>query len=158
MALRKILTDEDDTLKKKSRPVTEVTDRIRGILDDMVETMREANGVGLAAPQVGILRRMFVVQVDDEMLYELINPEIVETEGDQYGEEGCLSVPGYVGMVHRPQYVKIKGLDRNGKPVEYEGEGLLARAFMHEYDHLDGIVYTSKADDIHFAASEEEEE
>ena len=158
MALRRILTEEDDTLRRKSRPVTEVNDRIRGILDDMVETMRSANGVGLAAPQVGILRRMFVVQVDEDMVYELINPEIVETDGDQYGEEGCLSVPGYVGLVHRPEYVRIKGLDRNGKPVEYEGEGLLARAFMHEYDHLDGVMYTQKADDIHYAAAEEEDE
>ena len=156
MALRKILTEEDETLKKKSRPVTEVTDRIRSILDDMAETMHEANGVGLAAPQVGILRRMFVVQVDEDHLYELINPEIVESDGDQYGEEGCLSVPGYVGMVKRPNYVKIKGLDRNGDSVEYEGQELLARAFMHEYDHLDGILYTKKADDIHYADSEEE--
>ena len=112
MALRKILTEEDETLRKTSRPVAEVTDRIRSILDDMAETMHQANGVGLAAPQVGILRRMFVVQVDDGDLYELINPQIVETEGDQYGEEGCLSVPGYVGMVHRPEHVRIKGLAR----------------------------------------------
>ena len=158
MALRKILTEDDETLRKKSRPVTEVTDRIRGILDDMAETMHDAHGVGLAAPQVGILRRMFVVQIDDENLYELINPQIVESDGDQYGEEGCLSVPGYVGMVHRAEYVRIQGLDRNGNSVEYEGEGLLARAFQHEYDHLDGIIYTDKADDIHFAESEEEEE
>ena len=158
MALRKILTDGDETLKKKSRPVTEVNDRIRSILDDMADTMHEASGVGLAAPQVGILRRMFIVQVDDENLYELINPEIVESDGDQYGEEGCLSVPGYVGMVHRAEYVRISGLDRNGDPVEYEGEGLLARAFQHEYDHLDGILYTQKADDIHFAQNDEEEE
>ena len=158
MALRKILTQEDETLKKKCRPVTEVTDRIRGILDDMTETMHAANGVGLAAPQVGILRRMFVVQVsEDGPLYELINPEIVETEGEQYGEEGCLSVPGYVGMVARPNYVRIKGLDRNGNSVEYEGSGLLARAFLHENDHLDGILYTEKADDIHYAQDEEEE-
>ncbi len=155
MALRNIVTDEDPVLRKKSRPVTEVNDRIRTILDDMAETMHAAYGVGLAAPQVGILRRMFVVQVDDEHLYELINPEIVETEGDQYGEEGCLSVPGYVGLVHRPEHVKIRGLDRNGKPVEYEGEGLLARAFMHEYDHLDGIIYTDKADNVHLPKEDE---
>ena len=155
MALRNIVTDEDPVLRKKSRPVTEVNDRIRGILDDMAETMHAAYGVGLAAPQVGILRRMFVVQVDDEHLYELINPEIVEADGDQYGEEGCLSVPGYVGLVHRPEHVKIRGLDRNGKPVEYEGEGLLARAFMHEYDHLDGIIYTDKADNVHLPKEDE---
>ena len=158
MALRKILTEGDETLRKKSRPITEVNDRIRGILDDMLETMNDANGVGLAAPQVGILRRMFIVQVEpDGQVYELINPEIVETEGEQYGEEGCLSVPGYVGNVARPNYVRIKGLDRNGNSVEYEGTELLARAFLHEYDHLDGILYTSKADDLHFAESEEKE-
>ena len=155
MALRNILKEGDPTLAKKSRPVAEVTDRIRTILDDMAETMHAANGVGLAAPQVGILRRMFIVQVDEDMLYELINPEIVETDGDQYGEEGCLSVPGYVGSVHRPQHVKIKGLDRNGQPVEYEGEDLLARAFMHEYDHLDGILYTAKADNVHIPKEDE---
>ena len=156
MALRNILTDKDPALRKKSRPVAEVTDRIRSILDDMADTMHDSNGVGLAAPQVGILRRMFVVQVDEEMLYELINPEIVEVDGDQYGEEGCLSVPGYVGYVHRPEKVKIRGLDRNVQPVEYEGEGLLARAFMHEYDHLDGILYTDKADDVHIPKEDEE--
>ena len=155
MALRNIVTEEDPVLRKKSRPVTEVNDRIRTILDDMAETMHAAYGVGLAAPQVGILRRMFVVQVDDEHLYELINPEIVEADGDQYGEEGFLSVPGYVGLVHRPEHVKIRGLDRNGKPVEYEGEGLLARAFMHEYDHLDGISYTDKADNVHLPKDDE---
>ncbi len=156
MALRNIVKDGDPVLRKKSRPVAEVTDRIRTILDDMADTMHASNGVGLAAPQVGVLRRMFVVQVDDEMLYELINPEIVETDGDQYGEEGCLSVPGYVGLVHRPEHVRIKGLDRNGQPVEYEGEGLLARAFMHEYDHLDGVLYTDKADNVHIPQDDEE--
>ena len=157
MALRKILTESDETLKKKSRPVTEINDRIRSVLDDMLETMHEANGVGLAAPQVGILRRMFVVQIEpDGPVFELINPEIIEKEGDQYGEEGCLSVPGYVGMVHRAERVKIKGLNRNGHSVEYEADGLLARAFLHEYDHLDGILYTELADDLHFAESEDD--
>ena len=158
MALRKILTEGDETLTKVCRPVGEVTDRIRMILDDMADTMHEANGVGLAAPQVGIPRRMFIVQIDPEgPMYELINPEIVETSGEQYGEEGCLSVPGYVGMVKRPNYVKIKGLDRNSNSVEYEGTELLARAFLHENDHLDGVLYTQKATDIHFAETEEEE-
>ncbi len=156
MALRNIVKDGDPVLRKKSRPVAEVTDRIRTILDDMADTMHASNGVGLAAPQVGVLRRMFVVQVDDEMLYELINPEIVETDGEQYGEEGCLSVAGYIGLVHRPEHVRIKGLDRNGQPVEYEGEGLLARAFMHEYDHLDGVLYTDKADNVHIPQDDEE--
>lgn len=158
MALRRILTDGDETLKKVCRPVTEINDRIRSILDDMVETMHDAGGVGLAAPQVGILRRMFVVQTDPEgPLYELINPQIMETDGEQTGDEGCLSVPGYVGTVTRPNYVKIKGLDRNGNSVEYEGTELLARAFLHENDHLDGVLYTQKATDIHYAETEEEE-
>lgn len=159
MALRKILTEEDETLRKVCRPVTEITDRIRSILDDMADTMHDAGGVGLAAPQVGILRRMFVVQIDPEgPLYELINPQIMETDGEQCGEEGCLSVPGYVGTVTRPNYVKIKGLDRNGNSVEYEGTELLARAFLHENDHLDGILYTQKATDIHYADQNEEQE
>ena len=158
MALRRILTDGDETLKKVCRPVTEINDRIRSILDDMAETMHDAGGVGLAAPQVGILRRMLVVQIDPEgPLYELINPQIMETDGEQTGDEGCLSVPGYVGMVTRPNYVKIKGLDRNGNSVEYEGTELLARAFLHENDHLDGVLYTQKATDIHYAETEEEE-
>ena len=158
MALRRILTDGDETLKKVCRPVTEINDRIRNILDDMAETMHDAGGVGLAAPQVGILRRMFVVQTDPEgPLYELINPQIMETDGEQTGDEGCLSVPGYVGTVTRPNYVKIKGLDRNGNSVEYEGTELLARAFLHENDHLDGVLYTQKATDIHYAETEEEE-
>ena len=158
MALRRILTDGDETLKKVCRPVTEINDRIRSILDDMAETMHDAGGVGLAAPQVGILRRMFVVQIDPEgPLYELINPQIMETDGEQTGDEGCLSVPGYVGTVTRPNYVKIKGLDRNGNSVEYEGTELLARAFLHENDHLDGVLYTQKATDIHYAETEEEE-
>ena len=158
MALRRILTEDDETLRKVCRPVTEVNDRIRSILDDMAETMHDAGGVGLAAPQVGILRRMFVVQIDPEgPLYELINPQIMETDGEQTGDEGCLSVPGYVGTVTRPNYVKIKGLDRNSNSVEYEGTELLARAFLHENDHLDGVLYTQKATDIHFAEPEEEE-
>ncbi len=155
MALRNILREGDPTLAKKSRPVTEVTDRIRTILDDMADTMHAASGVGLAAPQVGVLRRIFIVEVEEGKLFELINPEVVEADGDQYGEEGCLSVPGYVGNVHRPEHVKIRGIDRNGKPVEYEGEGLLARAFMHEYDHLDGILYTAKADNVHIPKEDE---
>ena len=155
MALRNILREGDPTLAKKSRPVTEVTDRIRTILDDMADTTHAASGVGLAAPQVGVLRRMFIVEVEEGKLFELINPEVIEADGDQYGEEGCLSVPGYVGNVHRPEHVKIRGIDRNGQPVEYEGEGLLARAFMHEYDHLDGILYTAKADNVHIPKEDE---
>ena len=158
MALRNIVKQGDPILTKVCRPVKEVNDHTRMILDDMVETMEHAMGVGLAAPQVGILRRMFVVEIpefDEEgnlvnsTLYELINPEIVEQKGEQYEEEACLSVPGLCGNVKRPMYVKIKGLDRNGNEVVYEGEGLTAKAFCHEYDHLDGILYVDKADDIH---------
>ena len=158
MALRTIVTEGDPILRKICKPVKEVNDRIRATLDDMLETMRQAEGVGLAGPQVGILRRMFVVEVPTETdeegnilktaVYELINPEIVETRGEVEEEEACLSLPGVEGVVKRPAYVKIKGLDRNGKPVEYEGEGLLAKAFCHENDHLDGILFTDKARDI----------
>lgn len=147
MAIRNIVTQGDDILSKRCREVTQIDDHIRMILDDMLETLRQEQGVGIAAPQVGILRRMFIVDLDDEV-YELINPEFVEQKGSQYCEEACLSVPGLAGKVRRPQYVKIKGLDRFGSPVEYEGEGLLAIAFCHEYDHLDGILYIDKAEEI----------
>ena len=158
MALRKIVTEGDPILTKRCREVPQVTDRVRQLIDDMVETMHDAEGIGLAAPQVGVLRRIIVVDVFDGNTYELINPEIVEQEGEQYEEEGCLSVPGLVGMVHRPAYVKVKGLDRNGEPVEYEGTDLLARAFCHEIDHLEGTLFNSKADDLHYPTEDEEEE
>lgn len=154
MALRNVVREGDQVLRKKSRPVEKIDDRIRQILDDMVETMRLEDGVGLAAPQVGILRRMFVVEVDDQIIY-LINPEFVKTEGEQYEEEGCLSVPGMAGKVVRPAYVKMKGLGRDGEPVEYEGTDLLARALCHEYDHLDGILFIDKAEDLHNAEEDE---
>ncbi len=156
MALRNIVTEGDDVLRKRAREVTEINDRIRGITEDMVQTMRAESGLGLAAPQVGILRRIIVVEVDGQ-LYQLINPEIVETQGEQFEEEGCLSVPGLVGRVRRPQYIRITGLSPQGEPVEYEGEGLLAVAFCHECDHLDGILYTDKAEGIHSASEEDEE-
>ena len=114
------------------------------LLDDMLDTMRAANGVGLAAPQVGILRRIVIVDIG-EGLIEMINPEIVATEGEQEGEEGCLSVPDEVGIVKRPNIVTVKATDRNGEPFTIRGEGLLARAFCHEIDHLDGILYIDKA-------------
>jgi peptide deformylase len=156
MALRNIVTEGDDVLRKRAREVAEINDRIREITEDMVQTMRAESGLGLAAPQVGILRRIIVVEVDGQ-LYQLINPEIVETQGEQFEEEGCLSVPGLVGRVRRPQYIRIKGLSPQGEPVEYEGEGLLAVAFCHECDHLDGILYTDKAEGIHSASEEDEE-
>lgn len=144
MALRNIVLEGDDILRKRAKEVTEINDKIILILDDMLETMREQDGVGLAAPQVGILKRMILIEVEGELI-ELINPEIVETEGSQLGEEGCLSVPGVVGTVERPAYVKIKGLNRQGQEVTYEGTGLKAVAMCHEYDHLDGILYIDKA-------------
>lgn len=156
MALRNIVTEGDEVLRKRAREVTEINDRVKSIVEDMVETMRSQYGVGLAAPQVGILRRIIVVELDD-VLYQLINPVIVETEGEQYEEEACLSVPGLMGRVRRPKYVKIQGLSPDGLPVEYEGEDLLAVAFCHECDHLDGVLYTDKADNIHSAAEGEED-
>ena len=147
MALRKIVKVGDDILRKTCRPVGDITDRIRTLAEDMIETMHEAEGVGLAAPQVGVLRRMFVVDIGDGPIV-LINPEILEKDGEQTGEEGCLSLPGKSGTVTRAEHIKIKGLDVDGNEQVYEGEGLLARAFQHEYDHLDGILYTDKAEEV----------
>ncbi len=148
MALRKIVKDGDEILKKKCKPVDEINDRVRQILDDMVETMRENCGVGLAAPQVGIMRRMFVAEPDEEGVFYMINPEIIEEKGSEIKEEGCLSVPGYTGYVERPEYIKIRALDRDGNEVIYEAEGFKARVFCHENDHLDGILYYEKAEDF----------
>ena len=152
MALRNILTKEQPTLYKKCRPVTEFNPRLHQLLDDMRETLMDANGVGLAAPQVGVLRRAVLVietnvpEGEDEYVIELINPEILETSGEQDGAEGCLSVPGEYGLVKRPMNVKVRAQDRNGHWFEVEGTGLTARCFCHEIDHLDGIVFTSKAE------------
>lgn len=148
MAILNILTEGDPTLEKTSRPVTEITERITTLLDDMAETMHRANGVGLAAPQVGVLRRVVVVEVEEGNLIELINPEIITKSGTQTGPEGCLSVPGKQGTVTRPSYVKVRALDRHGVMREYEGTELLARCFCHEIDHLDGKLYTSIASKI----------
>ena len=144
MALRNIVTLGDEVLRKKCRPVGEVTERIQTLVDDMIETMHDANGVGLAAPQVGVMRRIFVVDIGEGPIV-LINPEIIEMSGEQTGEEGCLSLPGKAGTVTRANYVKIKGLDREGNEQVYEGTELLARAFQHGNDHLDGILYIDKA-------------
>ncbi|MDF3001918.1 MAG: def, partial [Bacillota bacterium] len=124
MALRNIVQEGDEILRKRAKEVTEINDHIRMILDDMIETMREKNGVGIAAPQVGILKRMFIAEVDGELI-EMINPEILETEGSQSEDEGCLSLPGYIGTVERPEYIKMKGLNRDGKEMVYEGTGFL---------------------------------
>ena len=155
MAIRKILTEEHPTLKKISRPVTSFDDRLSVLIDDMIETMREANGVGLAAPQVGILRRVVVVDTGEETI-ELVNPSILEQSGEQDGLEGCLSVPDRYGLVKRPNFVKVKAQDRYGSWLEYEGEGLIARCFCHELEHLDGHLYTEKA--YHMLTPEEFDE
>ena len=141
MGLRKILTDKDPALHKVCRPVEKFDGRLHKLLDDMAETLEQANGVGLAAPQIGILRRVVLVDTGEEVL-ELINPTLLETAGEQIGAEGCLSVPGKYGLVKRPNYAKVRAQDRHGNWYEAEGEELIARCFCHELDHLDGIVYT----------------
>lgn len=143
MAIRSIVFEGDALLRKKSRIVTDFNGRLHALLDDMAETMAAADGVGLAAPQVGILRRAVVIDVG-EGLIELINPEIIATEGEQDGPEGCLSVPERQGMVIRPLKVRVKAQDRNGNWFELEGEELLARACCHEIDHLDGVLFIDK--------------
>lgn len=145
MAIRNIVKEGDPVLRKKCRPVDEITPRILVLLDDMLETMRAADGVGLAAPQVGVLRRVVVIECEEGQVIELINPRIVAFSGVQEGREGCLSIPGKAGITRRPMHVTVRALDRNGKEVEYSGSGLLARAFCHEIDHLDGKLYTDCA-------------
>ncbi|MCL1981888.1 MAG: peptide deformylase [Clostridiales bacterium] len=151
MALRNIVLAGDDILRKRCREVSEIDDRVRQTLDDMIETMKSQNGAGIAAPQVGIMRRMFVVEGEDGEVVEVINPHVVQSSGSQFGEEGCLSFPGYVGTVERPEYIKIEALDRHGNSVVREGTELMAIALSHEMDHLDGILYIDKATDIHEA-------
>ena len=143
MAVMKILRLGDETLRKKSHPVTKIDRRTIGLLKDMAETMYAADGCGLAAPQVGILRRMVVIDVGDGLI-ELINPEIIESEGEEIGVEGCLSVPGRRGTVMRPTKVVVRALDKKGREIELTAEGFLARAVCHELDHLDGVVYVDK--------------
>ena len=144
MALRKILTDKEPALHKVCKPVTDFDAKLHKLLDDMTETLIESGGVGLAAPQVGILRRVFLVDVgmEENEIVEFINPEIIETDGEQIGPEGCLSVPGKYGLVKRPYYAKVRAQDRDGEWFEAEGEELIGRCFCHENDHLDGIIYT----------------
>lgn len=157
MAIRRIRYIGDDILKKKCKPVTKMTPSIRELIGDLFDTMYEAKGVGLAAPQVGILRRICVVDVMDEDPIVLINPEVLETSGEQTDDEGCLSVPGKVAEVTRPNYVKVSSLDMDMNPVIYEGEGLRARAILHEMDHLDGILYGERASEPYRDLEEEEE-
>ena len=142
MAKLQIRKVGDEALRKVCRPVDTITPRVLTLLDDMVETMRAANGVGLAAPQVGILRRIVVIEVEPGEVIELINPKIIAFSGEQDGQEGCLSVPGRWGMVKRPMHVTVRALNRKGEEFEITGHELLARCFCHELDHLDGIVYT----------------
>ena len=145
MALRKIICIEDELLRKKSRPVEKFDEKLHRLLDDMAETMYNANGVGLAAPQVGILRRAVVIDVGDGLV-ELVNPVIVESDGQQSGPEGCLSIPGRSGVVTRPNHVKVQAQDADGNAIELEAEEFFARAVCHELDHLDGVLYVDKMD------------
>ena len=145
MAKLQIRKIGDEVLRKPCRPVDEITPRILTLLDDMVETMRAANGCGLAAPQVGVLRRVVVVEVEEGTVYELINPKIIAYSGQQEEEEGCLSVPGQWGITRRPMSVTVRALDRHGKQIDVSGSGLLARAFCHELDHLDGKLFIDNA-------------
>ena len=157
MALRTIRVQGDSVLTKKSRTVDKMTPRIGELITDMLDTMYDAMGVGLAAPQVGILKRIVVIDVGEGPIV-LINPEILETSGEQTGDEGCLSVPGMAGQVTRPNYVKVKALDVNMNEQIYEGEGLLARAFCNEIDHLDGKMYTELVEgELHKVTYDEED-
>lgn len=149
MALREILKDGEPVLNKVSHPVTSFDHRLHDLLDDMKETLEDAGGAGLAAPQVGILRRAVVVVDGEDQMLELVNPEIVWQEGEQEGWEGCLSVPGYWGRVTRPARVRVRAQDRNGKFFEAEGEEIVARCFCHELEHLDGHLYTEHTDRLY---------
>ncbi|TDF98309.1 peptide deformylase [Paenibacillus piri] len=150
MAIRLIVKDPDPVLREKSKPVTKINANIHKLLKDMADTMYDAEGVGLAAPQIGILKRVIVMDVgDDHGLIELINPEVIETEGEQFGPEGCLSIPGLNGDVRRAERVVVKGLDRDGNEIVIEGTELLARCILHEVDHLNGVLYTDLAEKVY---------
>ncbi|MGY5342568.1 peptide deformylase [Paenibacillus glucanolyticus] len=150
MAIRIIVKEPDEVLHKKAKEVTKITPNVQKLLDDMADTMYDADGVGLAAPQVGILKRLIVIDAGDEHgLIKMINPEIVESEGEQFGPEGCLSIPGWNGDVRRAEKVTVKGLDCEGNELIVTGTGLLARAFQHEIDHLNGVLFTEIADRVY---------
>ena len=161
MALREIRVMGDEVLNKTCKEVTKMTLRTKLLIHDMLDTMYDAGGVGLAAPQVGVLRRIVVIDVGEGPII-MVNPEIIETSGSQTGDEGCLSLPGKAGQVTRPNYVKAKAYDENMEPYEIEGEGLLARAICHELDHLDGHMYVEKVEgeihDVQYADPEDEED
>lgn len=158
MAIRQIRVQGDEVLEKVCRPVKEITPRIATLIEDMIDTMYEYDGVGLAAPQVGILRRIAVIDIGEGPIV-LVNPEVVETSGEQTGEEGCLSLPGKSGQVTRPNYAKVRAFNENMEEYEVEGEELLARALLHEIDHLDGHMYTEKVEGgLHDVTYGEEDE
>lgn len=158
MAIRNVVKEGDPILRKKCREITEVNDHIKTTMEDMLETMRAEMGVGIAGPQVGVMRRMFVAEPEPGRVYFMINPVITATEGSQTGDEACLSVPGLCGTVERPEKIKIEALDLDGNRQEYEFEGFDAVVMCHEYDHLDGILYIDKATDIRDPREDEEEE
>lgn len=159
MAIRLIVKDPDPVLRERAKEVTKFNANLHKLLRDMADTMYDAKGVGLAAPQIGILKRVIVVDVGDEHgLIEMVNPEIVEREGEQIGPEGCLSIPGLNGIVRRAQRVVVKGQDRDGNPFTVEAEGYLARAFQHEVDHLNGVLFTDIADEVYRVPPEHSEE
>ncbi len=147
MALRKIRFEGDEILRKKAKPVEEITPKILELIQDMIETMYDANGVGLAAPQIGVLKRMVIIDVGEGPMV-MINPQIIEEDGEQEGTEGCLSVPGKIGIVKRPDYVKVQALNEKGELVTREGEELFARAVCHELDHLEGQLYIDLAEEM----------
>lgn len=149
MAVREILTDRDPALHKKCHAVTQFDEKLWNLIDDMRETLAKANGAGLAAPQIGILRRVVLVVDDNDEMLELVNPELIGQEGEQDGLEGCLSVPGMWGFVTRPMWAKVRAQDRNGNWFEAEGEEIVARCFCHELEHLDGHVFTEHADRLY---------
>ena len=155
MGLRTIRTEGDDILKKKAKPVNEINEKITGLLDDMLETLHSTNGVGLAAPQVGVLRRVAIIEHEEEF-FELINPVILSEEGTQDSDEACLSVPGYHGDVERPQSITVEALNRDGESITITADGHLATVFCHEIDHLDGILYLDKASNVRPIEVEEE--
>ncbi|MFC5532344.1 peptide deformylase [Cohnella yongneupensis] len=159
MSIRLIVKHPDDVLREQAKEVTKFNANLHKLLDDMADTMYDADGVGLAAPQVGISKRVIVVDVgDDNGLIELVNPEFVSMEGEQLGPEGCLSIPGLQGDVRRANRVVIRGFDRNGKPLQYEGTELLSRAFQHEVDHLNGVLFVDLAESVYEARREPEQD
>lgn len=158
MALRNVVVEGDEILRKKCREVGEITDRIKETMGDMLETMRTESGVGIAAPQVGIMRRMFIAEPEPERVYYMINPVMLEQEGSQVGDEGCLSVPGMIGTVERPERIKIEATGLDGNRQVYDFEGFDAVVMCHEYDHLDGILYTDKATNVRDAYDDQYED